>query len=48
MDTTTEAMLTVILSPVAAYMADSSVSVYADERFARAWPGGTGNVKLGA
>ena len=45
-----KAQLTVILSPyeIGTYEESGGVSMYADERYTRAWPGGIGNAKLGA
>ncbi|XP_050732142.1 branched-chain-amino-acid aminotransferase, cytosolic-like [Eriocheir sinensis] len=45
-----EALLFVILSPVGPYFASGfkPVSLLADPRFVRAWPGGVGEMKMGA
>ena len=44
-----KALLYVILSPVGPYYKTgfSAVSLYADENYVRAWPGGTGCNKVG-
>ena len=45
------ALLFVIFTPVGSYYGGGSfraVSLYADEKAVRAWPGGAGNCKLGA
>lgn len=44
------ALLFVICSPVGPYYRTgfSAVSLYAEDRFVRAWPGGTGSYKIGA
>ncbi|XP_056648859.1 branched-chain-amino-acid aminotransferase, cytosolic [Diorhabda carinulata] len=44
-------LLYVIMCPVGSYWAEGqndSVALYADPRYARAWPGGCGNSKLGS
>jgi len=43
-------LLFVICSPVGPYYKTgfNAVSLYADTKHSRAWPGGTGNSKLGA
>lgn len=45
-----KAMLYVLLSPVGPYFKTGfkPVSLYADPKFVRAWPGGAGNAKLGS
>ena len=46
-----EALLFVLLCPVGSYYGGGSfeaVSLYADEKAVRAWPGGAGSCKLGA
>ena len=45
-----KAMLYVLLSPVGPYFKTGfrPVSLYADPKFVRAWPGGAGNTKLGS
>lgn len=45
------AMLYAILSPVGAYFSgsgDAAVSLLADPRFTRSWPGGCGDRKMGS
>jgi len=44
------ALLYCILSPVGPYYRTgfAAVSLYAEEKFVRAWPGGTGSYKIGA
>lgn len=44
-----QAKLYVILSPVGPYYPTGfkPVKLYADEKFVRAWPGGSGNTKIG-
>eukprot|EP00744_Colponema_vietnamica_P003400 GILI01005214.1.p1 GENE.GILI01005214.1~~GILI01005214.1.p1 ORF type:complete len:405 (-),score=96.86 GILI01005214.1:69-1235(-) len=44
-----EAKLFVILSPVGPYYPEGfkPISLYADERYVRSWPGGTGDAKVG-
>jgi branched-chain amino acid aminotransferase len=47
----TSAMLYVILCPVGAYFSgpgEGAVSLLADPRFTRAWPGGCGDKKMGS
>ena len=43
------AKLFIILSPVGPYYKHgfNPVRLYADDKYARAWPGGTGNYKVG-
>lgn len=45
-----KAQLTIILSPfeLPTYDKTGGVSMFADERYTRAWPGGFGDAKLGA
>lgn len=47
----TSAMLYAILSPVGAYFSgtgETAVSLLADPRFTRSWPGGCGDKKMGS
>jgi branched-chain amino acid aminotransferase len=45
-----KALLFVICSPVGPYYKTgfAAVSLYAEDKFVRAWPGGTGSYKIGA
>ena len=43
-----EALLFVIMSPVGSYLGTKPINLLCDPQFVRAWPGGTGAVKMGA